>query len=96
MAGSSGVLDDIDVNRVKKIAYRAAVVSRYIYLNKPVAVIVKNEIHEGRSLLKVRLKAYVLDIRYEFPFASEMTEIVISELLKSGLVNREQLTVYQL
>ena len=84
---------DIDIIKVKTLAYRAAAVSRYIYLKKPVAVIIKNEIYQGRSLLKMRLKAYVLDIRYEFPFMSEMTEIVMSELLKSGLVNAEALSL---
>ena len=82
---------DIDINRTKEIAYLAAAISRYVFLNKPIAVILKNEIHEGRSLLKMRLKAYVLDIRYEFPFMSEMTETVIRELLDSGLVKPDEL-----
>jgi small-conductance mechanosensitive channel len=76
----------IDLLKAKKIAYRAAAASRYTYLNKPITIIVKNEMHQGRSLLRMRLKAYVLDIRYEFPFSSEMTEIVMSEFLKRGLV----------
>ena len=80
---------NIDVAKAKKIAYRSAAVSRYVYLNKPIAVILKNEIHYGKVLLKMRLKAYVLDIRYEFPFASEMTETVISEFIKQGLVTSE-------
>ena len=84
---------DIDLIKAKKIAYRAAGVSRYIYLNKAIAIIIKNEIHQGRSLLKMRLKAYVMDIRYEFPFMSEMTEIVMNELLKHGLVTAEQLAM---
>ena len=84
---------DIDLIKAKKIAYRAAAVSSYIYLNKPIAIIIKNEIHQGRSLLKMRLKAYVLDIRYEFPFMSEMTEIVMNEILKYGLVTAEQLAM---
>lgn len=84
---------DLDLERARKIAYRAAAVSRYVYLNKPIAVIFKNEIHEGRSLLKMRLKAYVLDLRYEFAFMSEMTEIVIQEFLKAGLITPEQMTV---
>jgi len=84
---------DIDLIKAKKIAYQAAAVSRYIYLNKPIAVIIKNEIHQGRSLLKMRLKAYVLDIRFEFPFMSEMTEIVMSELLQHQLVTAEQLAM---
>jgi small-conductance mechanosensitive channel len=81
----------IDLLKAKKIAYRAAAASRYIYLNKPITVIIKNEMHQGRSLLKMRLKAYVLDIRYEFPFSSEMTEIVMSEFLKRGLVTPRDL-----
>lgn len=84
---------DIDLMKAKKIAYRAAAVSRFVFLNKPIAIIIKNEIHQGRSLLKMRLKAYVLDIRYEFPFMSEMTEIVMTEFLKHGLVNAEQLAM---
>ena len=84
---------DIDLIQAKKIAYRAAAVSRYTYLNKPIAVIIKNEVHQGRSLLKMRLKAYVLDIRYEPAFASEMTEIVIQEFLRANLIGVEQLTL---
>ncbi len=45
----------------------------------------KNEIHQGVSLLKIRLKAYVLDIRYEFAFASEMTELVLHSLKQHGI-----------
>jgi MscS family membrane protein len=83
---------DIDLIRLKKIAYRAAAVSRYVYLKKPIAVILKNEINEGRSLLKMRLKAYVLDLRYEFAFASEMTELVIQQLLKEEIITGDMLS----
>ncbi|MGD9899779.1 MAG: mechanosensitive ion channel family protein [Calditrichaceae bacterium] len=83
---------NIDLIRAKKIAFRAAAVSKYIYLNKPIAIIIKNEIHEGRSLLKMRLKAYVNDIRYEFAFASEMTEIVITEFLNHKLITADEMS----
>jgi MscS family membrane protein len=82
---------NVDIIKLKKIAHRAAAVSQYVYLNKPIAVIIKNEIYQGRSLLKVRLKAYVLDLRYEFPFASEMTEIVMNELLKQKVITAADL-----
>jgi len=82
---------DINVNEAKKIAYRTAAVSRYVYLKKPIAITLKNEINQGRSMLKLRLKAYVMDIRYEFAFASEMTETVMHELLKNKLVDPAQL-----
>lgn len=81
----------IDLSLVKKIARRAAMVSRYVYLNKPIAIILKNEIHEGRSLMKMRVKAYVLDIRYEFAFASDMTELIVEELHKKRLIMPEHL-----
>lgn len=86
---------NIDLVKAKRIAYRAAATSRYIFLNKPIAIIIKNEVHQGRSLLKMRLKAYVLDIRYEFAFASEMTEIVMQEFLKQKVVSPHELALIQ-
>lgn len=82
---------DIDMQKAKNLAYRAAAVSRYIYLEKPIMIIFKNEINQGRSMLKLRLKAYVLDIRYEFNFASEMTENVMREFIKHKLVDPSEL-----
>lgn len=81
----------VDLSKVRQVAYRAAAISRYVYLNKPIAIIFKNEAHGRRSLVKMRLKAYVLDIRYEFVFATEMTEIVMTELLTKGMVKPEEM-----
>ncbi|WP_378179857.1 hypothetical protein [Aquimarina sp. SS2-1] len=39
----------------------------------------------------MRLKAYVLDIRYEFAFKSDMTEIVMKQLLEEKLIDPEDL-----
>ena len=83
----------VDVPRLKDICYKAAAVSRYVYLDKPIAVVIKNEIFQGRSLLKVRLKAYVFDLRYEFAFSTEMTEIVMNELLGQKLVTAKDLAL---
>ena len=35
----------------------------------------------------MRLKAYVMDIRYEFAFKSDMTELVMKELLKQKIIS---------
>ncbi len=83
---------NIDLEKVRGIAIRSAQVSKYAYLNKPIAVIFKNEIHLNRSVIKMRLKAYVLDIRYEFAFMSEMTQITLRELIKQKLVNQQELS----
>ena len=82
---------DVDTQKVRKIAIEAAQVSRYIYLNKPIVVLFFNEVKQRRSLLKMRLKAYVMDIRYEFQFQSDMTEIVLNELLSQGVIKKEDL-----
>jgi len=82
---------DVDTNTARQIAIEAAQVSRYIYLNKPISVLFFNEVKERRSYLKMRLKAYVSDIRYEFTFQSDMTEIVMKEFLNQGIVNKEDL-----
>ena len=80
---------DIDTERVRQLATEAAQVSRYVYLNKPITVLFFNEIKDRRAYLKMRLKAYVIDIRYEFQFKSDMTEVVMKELLKMNLISTE-------
>lgn len=76
----------VDTIRAREIATQAAQVSRMVYLKKPITVLFFNEIKERRSYLKMRLKAYVMDIRGEFAFKSEMTEIVVKALQDEGLM----------
>ena len=80
---------EIDTEVVRRIATEAAQTSRYVYLNKGITVLFFNEIKDRRSYLKMRLKAYVMDIRYEFIFKSELTEVVIRELLREEIIRAE-------
>ncbi|MEO9964971.1 MAG: mechanosensitive ion channel domain-containing protein [Reichenbachiella sp.] len=77
---------DVDTVLVRSIATQAAQVSKYVFLNKPIVVIFANEYKEKESVLKMKIKAYVLDIRDEFKFKSEMTEIVLKKLLAEGII----------
>ncbi|WP_158278647.1 mechanosensitive ion channel family protein [Rhodohalobacter mucosus] len=81
-----------DVAKAKQIAFRAVYSSPYTFMNKPVDVIVLNEMNEKFFLMKMRVKAYVLDIRYEFLFMSDVTELILSELNRQGLIPDE---IYQ-
>jgi len=83
---------DIDTVAVRDIALEVARVSKYVYLNKPISVLYYNEVKEKRSYLKMRLKAYVMDIRYEFAFKSEMTELIIRELLNEGVLKKDDVS----
>lgn len=77
---------DVDVELVKRLARKAAISSRYVYLQKPISVIALNEVHEENFVVKLRVKAYVLDTRYEFPFKSDMTELILGELKKRNML----------
>jgi len=79
---------DTDTNAARLIATEAAQISRYIYLNKPITVLFFNEVKKERSYFKMRVKAYVSDIRNEFAFKSDMTEIIIKEFLKEGIFSK--------
>lgn len=78
-----------DTAKARSIAIEAAQVSRYIYLNKPIVVVFVHETNQHRTHLKMRLKAYVSDIRDEFAFKSDMTELVMAEFIKAGILPAE-------
>jgi len=64
---------------VKQRAMEAAKVSKYIFLNKPIVVLFSQESFANKVMLKVKVKAYVNDIRNEFIFKSEITQLLTKE-----------------
>lgn len=81
---------DIDTQKARKIAIEAAQVSRYIYLNKPIVALFSNKMNEQRAFIEMSLKAYVMDIRYEFAFKSDMSEIVLKELFAKEILKTDE------
>ncbi len=79
-----------DLHRAKEIGMEAAKVSTFIYLNKPVGVIFSQELlPTGKTMIKMKIKAYVSDIRDEFRFKSEMVERATKTLLEEKLVKAD-------
>ncbi len=72
-----------DVAKAKEIARRAAANSRYVYLRKPIIVNV-TDVFKETFLTQITIKAYVLDTRYEFVFASDVTEVTKAAFLREG------------
>lgn len=70
-----------DINRVRHFAIETAQVSKHIYLNKPIVVLFFQEHIGHKVMLKVKVKAYVNDIRNEFAFKSEVTEVLTREFI---------------
>jgi len=71
---------DADVDAIKPIAFEAAAISPYIYLNKPIVILFAQQTIGRSVVLRLRIKAYVNDPRKEFLFQSDVTEILTKEL----------------
>ena len=76
---------DQDVHTAQRIVREAGVSSRYIFLPKPVVVLVSQEIIENYIAMRVRLKAYVLDTQYEKAFVSDVTLRVLEAFRQQGI-----------
>lgn len=79
-----------DESLAKRIAFDAAASSKYVYLNKPIVVLVTDEFKET-FLTRIRIKAYVLDPRLEFLFQSDVTERARSGFREAGLLRPEHM-----
>ena len=74
----------VDERKAKEIAFEAAVNSRYVFLEKPIQVFVEDEFRTT-FVTRVRVRAYVLDPRYEFLLRSDITERARDGFRAAGL-----------
>ena len=75
----------VDERKAKRIAFEAAVTSKYVFLEKPIVVLVADEFQET-FLTRIKVRAYVLDPRFEFLFRSDITERARDGFRAAGLV----------
>ncbi len=85
--GNSGALDMMvvvkfyiaiteDFDLARQIAYEACVTSKYVYLAKPVQVEIKDTVEGNHYITMLTCKSYVIDVRYEEAFATDITQRV--------------------
>jgi small conductance mechanosensitive channel len=74
-----------DHQRALLLAREATLCSPYCFLNKPVVVLLATENHFGQVMLVVTVKAYVLDVRLERLFASDVNVRVLDAYKTAGL-----------
>jgi len=95
-SGNAGELDmqiivefhigiDQDVHKAQDLIQEAAVTSRYIYLAKPIKVLVSQVIVDNYVALRLSLKAYVLDTKFEKDFETDVTLRVLESFDESGI-----------
>lgn len=78
---------DTDPAEALEIGYEAAYSSPYILLSKPVVVLLQDGFEYG-PFLRLRVKAYVYDHRFEPRFQSDITLRAKAEFLRRGLLLR--------
>ncbi len=78
----------VDERLAKQIAFQAAASSKYVYRNKPIVVIVKDTFKET-FLTQLKVKAYVIDTRFEFLLMSDITERCREAFREAGLLTRK-------
>lgn len=77
---------DQDVTLARGIVNEAAVTSRYVYLPKPVVVLVGQVIAESHVAIRLRLKSYVLDTKYEKAFETDVNLRVLEAFRSHGIM----------
>jgi small-conductance mechanosensitive channel len=65
-----------DFELAKRIIYEACTTSKYVFLEKPVRVLIEENVRDGVVCTRLRCKAYVIDTRYEKDFVTDVTERV--------------------
>ncbi|PRQ05908.1 Mechanosensitive channel MscK precursor [Enhygromyxa salina] len=77
---------DQDVGRARSIVNEAAVTSRYVYLPKPVVVLVSQVIADSYVAVRLRLKSYVLDTKYEKAFETDVNLRVLGAFREHSIM----------
>jgi len=92
-SGNAGALDmliqmdfyvgiDQDITLARQLVEHSILSNRYVYTRKPWIVLV-NQVFQGESLaIRLRAKAYVLDVQYEKAYENDVTERVMDAFQK--------------
>ncbi len=68
---------DQDISLAKRLVEECLTSNRYVYLGKPWVVLVNEVVQNSYFAVRLRAKAYVLDVKYEKAFETDVTERVL-------------------
>ncbi len=77
-----------DIGNAKRIVYEATASSRYVFVDRPITVSVREgPVPHGaeRFAVELKVKAYVFDGRYETAFGTDVTERVKAAFRSGGI-----------
>lgn len=76
---------DQDLGQAKQIVTESLTSSRYFSTARPWSVVVSEVAQDSYLALRVRAKAYVLDVRFEKAFETDVTERVVEGFHNEGI-----------
>ncbi len=76
---------DQDLARARRLLSEVLTTSRYVNLNRAWSVRSKQVIEESYFAIRLRAKAYVLDVRFEKAFESDITEHAMEAFREAGI-----------
>lgn len=79
-----------DLEMARDLIEKAVVTSRYAYLKKPVSFAVEEVVMASYLAIRMRTKAYVLDVRYEKDLQTDLV-MRVSKLFKEHNIERPQI-----
>lgn len=77
------VSNDTDADLASGIVKEAVVTSKYVFISRQRRVVIL--VKECPYYLRIRAKAYVTDLRYEFEFFSDVTRRTLKEFARQGI-----------
>ncbi|TNF29636.1 MAG: mechanosensitive ion channel [Deltaproteobacteria bacterium] len=96
-SGNSGALDMMvvthfyvsiyeDLDRVRNLLHEVVISSRFVYLEKAVSITFEEIPVSNNFVIKVSVKAYVLDVKYEKAFLTDITNRGSKVLKENGII----------
>lgn len=76
---------DQDVTLARGLVEEALTTTRYIFTGKPWTVLVNQVMEQNYLAVRLRAKAYVLDVQYEQAFATDVTTRVLAAFRQHGI-----------
>lgn len=72
----------------RKIALQSAALSKYVDLNSVISINFSNQIFDGVSVYNLKIECGIIDIKFNEMLISEVSEMILSELLKQGIISQ--------
>jgi small-conductance mechanosensitive channel len=77
---------DQDIELAERLISEGILSSRYVYLDKPIDVFIKQVIEKDYVAIHLRGKAYVVDTKYEKPFETDVMKRILLAFRQRGIL----------